>query len=149
MNAENYLRGPQLLRQRIFLKMQEYEDLYNLATSISSSLYRDQNAGSDPVGSAAVRMADLSREIDALRDAYSQSLKAVNALLEQLSPQEHMVLHGFYISCRRWAQIAETMQPHPLSERQVYRIRKSGLMHLQQLLDARERADGGFSALEK
>ena len=140
MTAENYLRRAQLLKRRIHLKLREYSHIQDLATRITCTLYPEPGGSgiSDRVGDAAARMADLRREVEALEQELAQASRSILDMLDKLPEKECTVLHGFFMNELSAEEIGDTMLPHPLTARHVYRIRARALTHVQQILDAAE-----------
>ena len=140
MNAENYLRRAQILKRRIHLKLREYSHIQDLATRITCTLYPEPGGSgvSDRVGDAAVRMADLRCEVEALEAELAQASRSILNLLDRLPEKECVVLHGFFLNELSAEEIGDSMLPHPLTARHVYRIRARALSHVQQILDMEE-----------
>ena len=141
MNAETYLRSAQLLKRRIHLKLREYSHIQDLATRITCTLYPEPGGSgiSDRVGNAAVRMAVLRREVEALEAELTQVSLGILNVLERLPEKECTVLHGFFLNDLNAEEIGDAMLPHPLTARHIYRIRARALSHVQQLLDEEEK----------
>ena len=140
MTAENYLRRAQILKRRIHLKLREYSHIQDLATRITCTLYPEPGGSgiSDRVGDAAVQMADLRREVEALQAELALVSRSILNLLDRLPEKECTVLHGFFLNELSAEEIGDAMLPHPLTARHIYRIRARALAHVQQILDAEE-----------
>jgi len=138
MTAEIFLRRAQLLKRRIHLKLREYSHIQDLATRITCTLYPEpgRSGVSDRVGDAAVRMADLTREVEALQAELAQASQSILQMLDRLPEKECAVLHGFFLNELSAEEIGDCMLPHPLTARHVYRIRARALAHVQEFLDA-------------
>lgn len=137
MRAVLFLERIQRLDALIDCKLQERADLLERATSMAPNMDGMPHAPgvSDKVGNAAARLADKAAEIDRLTDKFVDHRNQALALLERLPPLEYRVLHCLYV--RYWTR-EDTAEALDKSERQIYRIRRNGLKHLQAILDAAE-----------
>ena len=107
MNAENYLRRAQILKRRIHLKLREYSYIQDLATRITCTLYPEPGGSgiSDRVGDAAVRMADLRREVEVLEAELAQASRSILDMLDRLPEKECTVL------CADYTDVLRTRRP--------------------------------------
>lgn len=140
MNAETFLRRAQVLKRRIHLKLREYAHIQDLATRITCTLYPESGGSGihDRVGDAAAHMADLAREVESLQAELALVSRSILQMLDRLPEKDCTVLHGFFINELSAEEIGDSMLPHPLTARHVYRIRARALQQVQQLLDADE-----------
>lgn len=134
MRAEAYLRRVRRLDLRVDSLLAEKRRVRELLTAASpdlSGLPRGSGGG-DRIGGLTVRLIELEGEIDRAIDELVDARREVLARLEALPEDEYSVLHQYYLQGRTVSAIALRLH---YCERQVYRLKRSGLRRVQALLD--------------
>lgn len=122
-------------------KIAERNRVMSLATRITPSMDgmpRPAGGVSDKVGNAAVKLASLSAETDALFQRYMKHKQAVTEALEQLPTNEFGALHRRYIQHMTWYEVAADMDK---SCAQVFRYHREGIVRLQEILKRKSPSD--------
>lgn len=135
MTAKQYLSRAYGLRRRIEAKEIHLEELRTQAIHITADLNgMPRGSGtSSPVERVAVRIADLSWEIELdwldLIAVQEEIRKTIELLQNPVAVQ---LLSYRYISYKPWRQIAELMH---YSDRAVYKIHKKALRDIEQFIE--------------
>lgn len=134
MRAEAYLRRVRRLDLRVDSLLAEKRRVRELLTAASPDLsgMPRGSGGGDRIGGLTVRLIELEGEIDRAIDELVDARREVLARLETLPEEEYSVLHQYYLQGRTVSAIAERLH---YCERQVYRLKRSGLRHVQAQLD--------------
>lgn len=84
------------------------------------------------VENSAIKLAELSKDIDQQIDKYVDHKNKICRLLERLPAKEYGVLHRHYVLNQPWKQVAEEMG---YSEVQIWRIRKKAVENLKDVIE--------------
>lgn len=136
MNAQEWLEQVRKLDQLIAEKIAERDQLKDMATDISPKPmdgmpFTDTGVVPRKMENAVAMLIDLADELNRLIDKYIDHRRKVIEALEKLPAKEYGVLHRHYIRYMTWEQVAEDMG---YSTMQVYRIKKNGLIILQDVM---------------
>jgi hypothetical protein len=125
-DLKKWLGQVRTLDSLINAKLAERSQVMDLATKITADVtgMPRGNGVSDKVGSAAGRLVDLTKEIDALVDSYVDHKKLVNEILGNLPPIEYGVLHRYYIQGMTDEEVASDMGYCAVH---IWRIKKRAL----------------------
>lgn len=122
MTAKEYLqqaRGMQLRLEALQERRQRYEDLASGATAH----YRSGPGGTKRVSSVeeyAVKLADLSEEMNLRASIYAETLRQIEAAIDAVSQQNYRdVLRCRYMNGWSWGKIARKLH---YSESYLYQI---------------------------
>lgn len=140
IRAAAYLGQIRRLNARIKNKLQEKEQIMELATNVTPTL-SDMPRGSgvaDKVGNAGTKLAKVETEINQIIDQLIDTRAEIIELLETLPSDEYTVLHNFFVLGQTIETIAENMEPREKTARQIYRIKSKGLKHVQAILEQRD-----------
>lgn len=128
-DVQERLKRIKLMDELINAKLAERDQLVALATSITPNLDgMPRGSGtSDKVGNAAVKLVEMTKEIDRLIDQHVNFKRKVIQDLEKLPENEYLVLHKRYIQGLSWGRIAKDLH---YSRQQVWRVNVKGLENL-------------------
>lgn len=128
------IRRTDFLIRRLALRAEELRTCVD-AKAIRYDKDRVQPSGpQDRFGEIVARVADLDVEIEQLREEKAALIIEIGDRIEQLGNDvEKTVLTEFYIGRMPMARIAEDIH---YSRRQIYNIRRSGVVHLSEILEA-------------
>ena len=132
-SAEMYMRRVRRLDLRVdslLAEKRRVRELLAVPPSDLSGMPRGSGGG-DRICGLVVRLIELEDEIDRAIDELVDVRGEVLARLEALPADEYLVLHQYYLQGRTVSAIAERLH---YCERQVYRLKRSGLMHLQDVI---------------
>lgn len=136
MTVYEWLQRARRLDAQIECKLAERQRLMDLATNITSS-YNGMPHGKGTVPQKiqdiAVKLVELSNDIDSLVDDYVDTKNEIVATLEKLPPNEYKVLHKHYIQNLTWEQVAEDLG---YSTVHIWRIKKKACIHLKNIITA-------------
>lgn len=114
MTAKEYLqqaRGMQLRLEALQERRQRYEDLATSATARYRSGPGRSTRRVSSVEEYAVKLADLSREMEARADIYARTLRQIEAVIDRVDDQTcRDVLRYRYLNGWSWNRIASRMQ---------------------------------------
>lgn len=110
-DLKKWLERVRTLDMMINAKLEERSQVMDLATKITADVtgMPRGNGVSDKVGSAAGRLVDLTKEIDALVDSYVDQKKLVNEILGKLPVTEQAVLRKYYVEGMTIEEVGEDM----------------------------------------
>lgn len=130
MTVDEYFGRIDMLEAMIQAKMADREQLWAIATKTTAGADGMPHGTdvTDKVGGIGAKLADLSRQIDALIDQKANMEK----VLEKLRPNEYKALHRYYILGLTWEAAAEDMN---ISTATVYRYREKGLENLKLIVN--------------
>lgn len=128
-DVHDWLMQVRMINELITAKQAERDQLMTLATNITPNMDGMPHATgvSDKIGNAAVKLADMTREIDDLVDQYLDIKQEIIAELEKLPDVEYTVLHKYYVQGKSWGKIATEMA---YCRVQIWRIKDKALEHL-------------------
>lgn len=110
MDAKEFLHQVKLYDMHINEKLEEMQNLKDLATKITTTLKHDvvSSSGSqDKVGSVVSKIIDLEAEINRAVDTFVDKKKEVSAVVERLQDADQLaVLYKRYFRFETWEQIA-------------------------------------------
>lgn len=131
--AESYLDKVRHLDELINAKIEERDQIMDLATKCTPNMDGMPRASgtSDKVGNAAVKMAEMAKEIDDLIDELVDLKREVNENLGKLDPFEQVLLHRLYIQGMSQVQVAKLMGASTMS---VWRWKVKALENLQNVM---------------
>ena len=131
--AEDYLVKVRHLDELINAKIEERDQLMDLATKCTQNMDGMPRASgtSDKVGNAAVKMADMAKEIDDLIDELMDLKREVNALLDKLDPAEQVLLRRLYLQGMSQVQVAKLMG---VSTMTIWRWKVKALQNFQTVM---------------
>jgi RNA polymerase sigma factor (sigma-70 family) len=111
MNAHDWLCRVTDLDGLITAKLEERDQLMALATKCTGDMDgMPRGSGtSDKVGNAAVKLADMAKEIDDLVDEYVDLKREVNAALDKLDACDQVILRRLYLQGMSQVKVAELM----------------------------------------
>ncbi len=111
MSAHDWLCRVTDLDGLINAKLEERDQLMALATKCTGDMDgMPRGSGtSDKVGNAAVKLADMAKEIDDLVDEYVDLKREVNAALDKLDASDQIILHRLYLQGMSQVKVAELM----------------------------------------
>lgn len=133
MTLDEYFGHIDMLEALIQARLAEYERLFAAATKITAGMDEMPHGTevTDKVGGLGAKLADMSRQIDALIDQKADAVK----IMEKLPPNEYSVLHRLYVLGMTWEQAAEDLH---IGTSTVDRHRKSALENLKSVVDGVE-----------
>jgi DNA-directed RNA polymerase specialized sigma subunit len=123
-----------LMDELINTKIAEYNKLLTMATSMTAT-NDGMPHGTDvsrKVENSAIKLAELSKDIDQQIDMYVDHKNEICRLLEKLPALQYGVLHKYYVLNQPWKQVAEEMG---YSEVQIWRIRKKAVENLKNVIE--------------
>lgn len=137
MTAYDYLNTIRILDALIQSKLEEQQQLKELATQITQAGDGLPHATgvSDKVGSTVSKLVDLQNDTAVLVEEYRNKRQEIIKVLELLPPNQYAVLHKRFVLFKKWEEIADEMM---YSERQVHRIRKRAIRLVQYILDEKK-----------
>ena len=137
MTAYDYLNTIRILDALIQSKLEEQQQLKELATQITQAGDGMPHAigVSDKVGNTVSKLVDLQNDTAVLVEEYRNKRQEVIKVLELLPPNQYAVLHKRFVLFKKWEEIADEMM---YSERQVHRIRKRAIRLVQYILDEKK-----------
>ena len=137
MTAYDYLNTIRILDSLIQSKLEEQQQLKDLATQITQAGDGLPHAigVSDKVGNTVSKLVDLQNDTAVLVEEYRNKRQEVIKILELLPPNQYAVLHKRFVLFKKWEEIADEMM---YSERQVHRIRKRAIRLVQYILDEKK-----------
>ena len=140
--AQDYLLSLQLLDERIDSKLSECTRLRHLSERVAASFDAVYSSGRNtrsPVEDSVVKIVELEREIDADIDKLVDNKREAYRLLNQLDDhRERLVLELRYLRQQEWPKIM--LQMH-VAEAQIYRIHRSSLEHLYDIIQRNKAVD--------
>lgn len=121
------------LDELINAKIAERDQLMDLATKCAPNMDgMPRGSGtSDKVGNAAVKLADMAKEIDSLIDELVDLKREVNAALDKLDVGDHLLLRRLYLQGMSQVQIANLMGVCTMT---VWRQKVKALKNLQSVM---------------
>ena len=134
MNVYEWLQRVKRLDAMIECKLAEKQQLMDLATNITSSgdgMPHGKGMVPQKIQDIAVKLAELSKDIDKQVAEFVDTKNEIVAVLEQLPPNEYQVLHKHYIEYKTWEQVADEMS---YSIMHVWRIKQRALGNLRNIL---------------
>ena len=134
MNIYEWLEQPERIDALIAGKLAEHQQLMDLATnitSISDGMPHGKGAVPQKIQDIAVKLAELSKDIDKLVDGLVDKKREIVATLEQLPPNEYLILHKHYIEYKTWEQVADEMR---YSTVHIWRLKQKAYNNLQRIL---------------
>lgn len=113
-DVHDWLMQVRMIDELINAKQAERDQLMTLATNITPNMDGIPHATgvSDKIGNAAVKLADMAREIDELVDQYLDIKQEIIKELEKLPNVEYLILHKYCIQGMTLSEIAEDMNYH-------------------------------------
>ena len=125
MTLDEYFGRIDMLEALIQARLAEYEKYFATATKMTAGMDGMPHGTevTDKVGGLGAKLADMSRQIDALIDQKADAVK----VMEKLPPNEYSVLHRLYVLGMTWEQAAEDLH---ICISTVKRTRKRGLENL-------------------
>lgn len=137
MTAYDYLNTIRILDALIQSKLEEQQQLKELATQITQAGDGMPHAigVSDKVGNTVSKLVDLQNDTAVLVEEYQNKRQEIIKILELLPPNQYAVLHKRFVLFKKWEEIADEMM---YSERQVHRIRKRAIRLVQYILDEKK-----------
>lgn len=137
MTAYDYLNSIRILDSLIQSKLEEQQQLKDLATQITQAGDGMPHAigVSDKVGNTVSKLVDLQNDTAVLVEEYKNKRQEVIKVIELLPPNQYAVLHKRFVLFKKWEEIADEMM---YSERQVHRIRKRAIRLVQYILDEKK-----------
>lgn len=133
MTAKEYLTQYRTLNIRINAKLEQKQQLFELATSIAPSSDHGQGSGvSDKVGRTVTKILALEQEINAEIDRLAALRQEIESVIAGI-PDERLriLLELKYINGQTWENVAELLK---LSTVQVWRLHKAALFFIQEKL---------------
>lgn len=132
MQAEKYLSRIKLIDAIISNKKEEYNRCVKIAEglgdfSVSERVQTSRNLHSGQ--NAIIKYIDIENEIKALE----KERQAIIHTLEQLPPEEYVVLYDFYVKEYSLKEICYNLKK---SYSWANKIKNQGLKHLQRLIDS-------------
>lgn len=133
MNAGEYLMRVRDLDELINAKIEERDQLMELATKCTPNMTGMPRASgtSDKVGNAAVKLADMAKELDDLIDEYVDLKREVNSLLDKLEPGDQLLLRRLYLQGMSQVQVANLMDVTTMS---IWRWKVKALKNLENVM---------------
>lgn len=133
MTAKEYLTQYRTLNVRINAKLEQKQQLFELATSVApSSDHGHGGSVSDKVGRTVTKILALEQEINADIDRLVVLRQEIESTIAGV-PEERLrlLLELKYINGRTWEDVAELLK---LSTVQVWRLHKAALLFIQEKL---------------
>ena len=111
MTGHDWLCRLRDLDELINAKLEERDHLMALATKCTGNMDgMPRGSGtSDKVGNAAVKLADMAKEIDDLVDDLVDLKREVNAALDKLEAGDHLILRRLYLQGMSQVDVADLM----------------------------------------
>ncbi len=130
----DWLNKVRKLDELIDAKQVERDQLWALATKITPEVSDMPHGGgvSDKVGNAAVRLVEMTQDLDRLVDEYVDYKQMIVRELEKLPANQYGVLHRYYIQYMTWEEVATDMNVSSMS---VWRYWQNGLKNLAGVVD--------------
>lgn len=139
MNAERFLEQYEKLSAMIETKMQRILNLEDAATSITvqSFMERVQSSGSkERMANAICEKLDLNSEVVLEVITLDEKRREIERVIECLPTHEYRVLYKRFIENKELYIIADELKK---SYSWVSKKKKSGLKHVQEILNEREK----------
>ena len=135
MTAERYLKQISKIDAMIQKKQEQIDSLRALAssTALHTDSERVQSSGAkDKIGECIAKVADLQAEMNRDIDMFVETKADVMHTIDKLENlDERRLLYSRYFQQRTFVSISLEMN---LSERQVYRIHKVAVKHINEIL---------------
>ncbi|MFA9375579.1 MAG: DUF1492 domain-containing protein [Lachnotalea sp.] len=135
MKAYTYLSQISKIDDMIQKKQEQIDSLRALAssTAMHTDSERVQSSGSkDKIGECICKVADLCTEINNDIDVFVDTKADIMHTIDKLEDlSERQLLYCRYFQFNEFYKIAQEMH---VSERQVYRIHKAALEHIDEIL---------------
>ena len=130
MTVDEFFGQIEMLEALVQAKMVDYDRLWAIATKTTPGMDGMPHGTNitDKVGGIGARLADLSREINALIDSKSELVK----VMQKLPPNEYKALYRHYVLGMTWEAAAEDMYISPAT---IYRYREKGRENLKVIVN--------------
>ena len=113
MNAKQYLMQIKLADIRINNKIAEKQQLYSMATKVTSTWSQDKTGGNqatDKIGNMVAKIADIEAEINRMIDEYVDLKNRIIHQIEQIEDERYYnILHKRYVQYKDFSVIASDM----------------------------------------
>lgn len=128
MTTKEYLSQAFYINQRINSKLEQIEDLKNLAakvTAVISDLPKSPTKNKNGLSETVANIVDLEQEVSAEIEKLLKLKREITSVIEQVPQSEHRILlEKRYLRCERWEKIAVELN-HSIQH--IYRIHSSAL----------------------
>lgn len=137
MKAKDFMSQARYLDLRINSKIQQIDDLNDLATKVTSTISdmpKSPSADTSRTETTIVKILDLEREINAELEQLVDLKREIGAVIGKVSrPEYTVILQKRYLEMERWEDIAADMF---YEVRYVQKLHGRALAEVQALLDA-------------